>query len=152
MIYTDMTKKAMKLCFEAHRNQVDKSGMPYVFHPFHLAEQMTDEITTVTALLHDVVEDTDITLADLSAMGFPAEVIDALMLLTHDDSTAYSDYVAAIKKNPVARAVKLADLRHNSDLSRLDEITEKALERAEKYAMAIAILEKPTQNICVGSE
>ena len=142
MIYTDMTKKAMRLCFEAHRNQVDKGGMPYAFHPFHLAEQMTDEITTVTALLHDVVEDTDITLSDLAAMGFPSEVIDALALLTHDDSVPYSDYVAAIKNNPVSRAVKLADLRHNSDLSRLDEVTEKALERAEKYARAIAFLEE----------
>lgn len=142
MIYTDMTKRAMRLCFEAHRNQVDKGGMPYVFHPFHLAEQMTDEITTVTALLHDVVEDTDITLSDLSDMGFPAEVIDALALLTHDDSVPYMDYVALIKHNPVAKAVKLADLRHNSDLSRLDEITEKASERAEKYARAIAFLEE----------
>lgn len=142
MIYTDMTKRAMRLCFEAHRNQVDKGGMPYVFHPFHLAEQMTDEITTVTALLHDVVEDTDITPSDLSDMGFPAEVIDALALLTHDDSVPYMDYVALIKHNPVAKAVKLADLRHNSDLSRLDEITEKASERAEKYARAIAFLEE----------
>ena len=142
MIYTDMTKRAMRLCFEAHRNQVDKGGMPYVFHPFHLAEQMTDEITTVTALLHDVVEDTDITFSDLSDFGFPAEVIDALALLTHDDSVPYMDYVALIKHNPVAKAVKLADLRHNSDLSRLDEITEKASERAEKYARAIAFLEE----------
>ena len=142
MIYTDMTKRAMRLCFEVHRNQVDKGGMPYVFHPFHLAEQMTDEITTVTALLHDVVEDTDITFSDLSDFGFPAEVIDALALLTHDDSVPYMDYVALIKHNPVAKAVKLADLRHNSDLSRLDEITEKASERAEKYARAIAFLEE----------
>ncbi len=142
MIYTDMTKRAMRLCFEAHRNQVDKGGMPYVFHPFHLAEQMTDDITTVTALLHDVVEDTDITPSDLSDFGFPAEVIDALVLLTHDDSVPYMDYVALIKHNPVAKAVKLADLRHNSDLSRLDEISEKASERAEKYARAIAFLEE----------
>ena len=60
MIYTDLTKKALKFCFEAHKNQYDKSGMPYVFHPFHLAEQMTTEETTVVALLHDVVEDTDL--------------------------------------------------------------------------------------------
>ena len=58
MIYTDKTKAALKLCFEAHKNQVDKSGLPYVFHPFHLAESMTDEATTIVALLHDVVEDT----------------------------------------------------------------------------------------------
>ena len=62
MIYTEMTKKAIKLMFEKHKDQVDKSGMPYVFHPFHLAEQMDDEETTITALLHDIAEDTDTTL------------------------------------------------------------------------------------------
>ena len=81
MIYTKLTKAALRLCFEAHRDQVDKTGMPYVFHPFHLAEQMTDEITTAAALLHDVVEDTDYTLDDLTAMGFPKEVTDALAFL-----------------------------------------------------------------------
>ena len=70
MIYTGLTKKALKLCFEAHKEQVDKSGMPYVFHPFHLAEQMTDEATTVVALLHDVVEDTDITFEELKKQGY----------------------------------------------------------------------------------
>ena len=141
VIYTEQTKKAMKLCFAAHKDQVDKSGMPYVFHPFHLAEQMTDEATTVTALLHDVVEDTDYTLNDLRAMGFPAEAVDAIAMMTHDPEVPYLDYVAKIKTNPVARAVKLADLRHNSDLSRLDTVDEKALERVEKYRRAIRLLE-----------
>ena len=140
MIYTMLTKKALKLCFEAHKDQVDKSGMPYVFHPFHLAEQMPDENTTVTALLHDVAEDTDYTVNDIAAMGFPKEVTDALALLTHDKSVPYLDYVAAIKANPVARAVKLADLRHNSDLDRLDFVDQAALRRKEKYAKAIEIL------------
>lgn len=143
MIYTEQTKKAMKLCFAAHKDQVDKSGMPYVFHPFHLAEQMTDEATTVTALLHDVVEDTDYTLNDLRAMGFPEAAVDAIAMMTHDPKVPYLDYVAKIKTNPVARAVKLADLRHNSDLSRLDTVDEKALERAEKYRKAIRLLEEP---------
>ncbi len=140
MIYTPMTKKALKLCFEAHRDQADKSGMPYVFHPFHLAEQMTDEYTTTVALLHDVVEDTDITFEVLTDLGFPAEVTDALKLLTHDDSVEYMDYVAMIKHNPIAKAVKLADLGHNSDTSRLDVVDEKALKRVEKYAAAIKLL------------
>lgn len=143
MIYTEQTKKAMKLCFSAHKDQVDKSGMPYVFHPFHLAEQMTDDATTVTALLHDVVEDTDYTLNDLRAMGFPEAAVDAIAMMTHDPKVPYLDYVAKIKTNPVARAVKLADLRHNSDLSRLDTVDEKALERAEKYRKAIRLLEEP---------
>ena len=142
MIYTPNTKKAMKLCFEAHKDQTDKSGMPYVFHPFHLAEQMETEETTIVALLHDVVEDTDYTLKDLTDMGFGESVIEALSLLTHDDEVEYMDYVRAIKENPIATAVKLADLRHNSDLSRMDEITEKVLERREKYLKAIAFLEE----------
>ena len=141
MLYTPMTKKALCLCFEAHKEQKDKSGLPYVFHPFHLAEQMVTEETTVVALLHDVVEDTDYTLADLDAMGFPKAVLDALALLTHDPSVEYMDYVRAIRPNPIARAVKLADLRHNSDLSRLDTATEKDLARREKYRQAIALLE-----------
>ena len=140
MIYTDMTKKAMKLCFEAHKEQVDKSGMPYVFHPLNLAEQMHDEKTTIVALLHDVIEDTDYTFEDLRAGGFNNEIIEALRLMTHDDSVPYMEYVTAIKSNPIASAVKLADLEHNSDLSRLDVIDEKALKRKEKYATAIALL------------
>lgn len=141
MIYTVLTKKAMKLCFEAHKDQVDKSGLPYVFHPFHLAEQMTDELSTIAALLHDVVEDTSYTFTDLREMGFPEEVLDALALLTHDGGTSYLDYVARLKDNSIARAVKLADLRHNSDLTRLDYADARALKRAAKYRKAIAILE-----------
>ena len=142
MIYTPMTKRAMKLCFAAHRDQTDKSGMPYVFHPFHLAEQMKDELTTVIALLHDVVEDTPYTLDDLRGMGFPDEVIGALTLLTHDPAVPYLDYVAKISSDPIAKAVKLADLRHNSDLTRLDHPSEKDLARVEKYRKAIRLLEE----------
>lgn len=142
MIYTKDTKKALKICFDAHKNQTDKSGLPYVFHPFHLAEQMETEETTIVALLHDVVEDTDITLEDLKEKGFSKEIIDAIALMTHDDDTDYMDYVREIKKNPIAKAVKLADLKHNSDLSRMDVIDEKVLERRKKYLEAIEILEK----------
>lgn len=143
MIYTEQTKKALLLCFTAHRDQMDKSGMPYVFHPFHLAEQMQDEETTVTALLHDVVEDTDYTLQDLQEMGFSPAVLEALALLTHDDAVPYMEYVFALKKNPIAKAVKLADLRHNSDLTRLDCIDDAARRRVEKYRAAIALLLEP---------
>ena len=140
MIYTPETKKAMKLCFQAHKDQTDKSGLPYVFHPFHVAEQMPDENTTVTALLHDVVEDMPYTLQDLRDMGFAPEVLTALALLTHDKSVPYLEYVAKIRENEIARTVKLADLRHNSDLSRLDRIDEAALKRVEKYRAAIRLL------------
>lgn len=141
MIYTEKTQKALKLCFEAHKDQVDKSGMPYVFHPFHLAEQMDTEETVIAALLHDVVEDTDYTLDDLAKLGFGDAVMRAITLLTHDDDTPYLDYVRAIKSDPIARAVKLADLRHNSDPTRLPQTDEKTLARREKYRQAIALLE-----------
>lgn len=142
MIYTKMTKKALQLCFKAHKRQKDKSDMPYVFHPFHLAEQMGTEETTVVALLHDVVEDTRYTFRHLEKMGFEKPIMDALRLLTHNDGSEYMEYIARIKNNPIAKAVKLADLRHNSDLSRLDIVDSKALERREKYLKAIEYLEK----------
>lgn len=141
MIYTALTKKAMSIAFEAHKEQVDKSGLPYIFHPFHLAEQMEDEITVCVALLHDVVEDTYLTLEDLAKEGFTEDIIDSLRLLTHDDDTPYMDYVKKIKENPIAKMVKLADLRHNSDRSRVDVVDERMLERWEKYKKAIALLE-----------
>ena len=141
MIYTSETKKALKLSFEAHKNQTDKSGLSYVYHPFHLAEQMTDENSTVVALLHDVVEDTEYTFEDLQKLGFNDVVIEALKLLTHDDAVPYMDYVKVIQGNEIARAVKLADLKHNSDLTRLDFVDEKAHARMEKYEEAIKLLE-----------
>lgn len=144
MIYTPLTNKAMRLAYTAHHGQTDQSGMPYIFHPYHLAEQMTDEITACVALLHDVVEDTDVTFAELER-EFPKEVTDALRLLTHDDGTDYFAYVRAIKANPVAKAVKLADLAHNSDETRLvgcEDVTAEQIARwREKYAKAKAILE-----------
>lgn len=142
MIYTKLTKQAIRLCFDAHKNQVDKSGMPYVLHPIHLAEQMQDEITTVVALLHDVVEDTAYTLEDIRGMGFPEEIVAALALLTHDPAVPYMEYVAQIGRNPVARAVKLADLGHNSDITRLERVTQKDLDRVKKYREAMQLLEK----------
>ena len=139
MIYTEETVKAMRLCYEAHHGQTDKAGVPYVFHPFHLAEQMTDEDSAVAALLHDVAEDTEYTLEDLDAMGFSERVLEALRLLTHDPSVPYLEYVASLKENPIARAVKLADLAHNSDPTRLPPELRNP-EREDRYRRAMAIL------------
>ncbi len=141
MIYTSLTKKALKISFAAHKNQTDKSGIPYVYHPFHLAEQMEDQYAVCVALLHDVVEDAGVLLHDLRREGFPEPVIEAIALMTHNESVPYLTYVNRLKENPLAKRVKLADLRHNSDLSRLDSVTEKDLERVEKYKKAIALLE-----------
>lgn len=144
MIYTNLTKKAMQIAFDAHKDQIDKGGFPYIAHPIHLAEQMDTEIAAIVALLHDVVEDTDWAIEDLEKEGFPPEVTGTLKLLTHDDGSAYMDYVKRIAdaNNIYAKQVKLVDLRHNSDLSRLSVVDEKSLARIEKYAQAIAILEE----------
>ena len=141
MIYTNLTKKALKICFNAHINQVDKTGLPYVFHPFHLAEQMNSEDEVCVALLHDTVEDTDITFEDLINEGFNDNIISALKLLTHNDDTPYMDYIYKIKTNPIARIVKLADLYHNSDLTRLDLTVDKIPPKYEIYLDAIKNLE-----------
>lgn len=140
MIYTDMTKKAIKLMYEKHKDQVDKAGMPYVLHPLHVAESMTDENRTTVALLHDIIEDTDMTLEQLKNMGFPNEVLEALNCLTHPEGVEYFDYVQNIGTNEIATDVKLADLNHNSDLTRLNEITEWDLARVEKYKKCIEYL------------
>ena len=105
MIYTPLTVKAARIAYEAHHGQFDVCGMPYVFHPFHVAEQMTDEITTCMALLHDVVEDTDVTFEDLER-EFPGEVVDAVRLLTHGRDVDYLDYVRAVRENPVENLKK----------------------------------------------
>ena len=143
MIYTDLTKKAIVYAYNAHQGQLDRGGIPYIFHPYHLAEQMTDELTACAALLHDVIEDTSTTADDLRKEGFPEEVIEAVTLLTHDEDIAYMDYVARLSKNKIAKAVKLADLAHNSDLTRTNansEPAEKTAERMKKYAAARELL------------
>ena len=143
MLYTDATKKALRICYEAHAGQVDKSGLPYVFHPFHLAEQMETEHEVCVALLHDVMEDTEVTADDLIAAGIPKEYVKTCLLLTHDPRVPYMDYVSSLKDDPVARKVKMADLRHNSDSTRLDGApTETDIQRFEKYRSALVMLEE----------
>ena len=141
MIYTDMTRKAMGIMFEAHKDQMDKSGVPYVFHPWQVAEQMVTEESCCAALLHDVIEDTDVTADDLLKAGISEEVVKAVEMLTHDDDEPYLEYVERIKNDPIARAVKLADLTHNSDTTRFNRpMTDKDRARLEKYKKAKTIL------------
>lgn len=142
MIYTPMTKRAMTVAYQAHHGQLDKSGVPYILHPAHLAEQMDDEISCTVALLHDTVEDTDITL-DALGRDFPAEVVEAVKLLTQEKGADYFEYIRAIRANPIAVKVKLADLAHNGDMSRCVDagISEERMAAWQvKYAKARKIL------------
>ena len=149
MVYTELTNKAMKIAYDAHHGQVDYNGIPYIFHPLHLAEQMDEEISCCAALLHDVVEDTQLTLDDLRK-EFPEEVVEVVALLTHDDSAEYNNtdyfsYIEKIKTNPIAKKVKLADIAHNSDQSRCTGAglpEEKLRFWQQKYQKALEILMK----------
>ena len=142
MIYTEMTIKAMKVAYEAHLGQLDYNDVPYIFHSYHLAEQMDDEVSCTVALLHDVVEDTHLNLSDLEQI-FPTQVVEIVRLLTHDEGIDYFDYIRKIKTDSIATKVKLEDLKHNSNEARSigSNLTqEQLLYWKEKYAKAKEIL------------
>ena len=135
----------MNIAYNAHMNQFDKAGVPYIYHPIHLAEQMDSETECIVALLHDVVEDTEVTFEQLEK-DFSKEVIEAIRLVTHDKDVEYKEYIKELSKNPIAKKVKIADLLHNSDESRLEKITIKDVVRREKYKKALEFLQKKWYN------
>lgn len=141
MIYTDKTKKAMEIMVRQHKNKTDKSGLPYILHPWLVAEHQIDEVRTIVALLHDVVEDTNMTLEDIKNEGFSDEVVEAIRLLTHNPDEEYLDYINNISNNEIALDVKLEDLKHNSQITRLNNITDIDIERAERYKKYLEYLE-----------
>ena len=136
-------EKALQFALPAHLGQTDKAGAPYILHPLRLALSLQSEAEQVTALLHDVIEDSGTTLEDLAEAGFSAEVVEAVRCLTKLDGAPDgpgSDYLRGIAANPLARAVKLADLRDNMDLSRLGEVSEADLPRLRKYVASFRYL------------
>lgn len=130
-------QRALEIAIVAHAGQQQKNGEPYALHPIRLALTLQDESERIAAVLHDVVEDTPITLADLAGEGFTPEVIEAVRLLTKSEGADYDQYIAAIAANPIARAVKLADLTENMDVRRISGVlTEKDMARLQKYHRA----------------
>lgn len=140
MINTELTRKAMNIAYNAHMNQFDKAGVPYIYHPIHLAEQMDTETECIVALLHDVVEDTEVTFEQLEK-DFPKEVIESIRLLTHGDDVNYMEYIKELSQSPIAKKVKIADVLHNSDETRLEKITIKDVARRERYKKALEFLQ-----------
>lgn len=140
MINTKLTRLASKIAYKAHEGQTDKAGVPYIFHPIHIAEQMDTEASCIVALLHDVVEDSDITIDYLSKY-FSEEIMVALKILTKSETDDYIEYIKRVKTNKLATKVKLKDLEHNKDLTRLDIVTDEDKKRAIKYLDAIRYLE-----------
>ena len=151
MIYTDLTRLAMQVAYKAHHGQTDLQGIPYIYHPIHLAEQMETEDTCVVALLHDVIEDTEMTLEDLREYGFTEKQLEAIELISNENvdhtlpdeerEREYLEYVKKLSVNPIARTVKIADLKHNSDRTRRIEDTDRDEARYRKYSKALELLQ-----------
>ncbi|MGG4264845.1 HD domain-containing protein [Peribacillus simplex] len=137
----DYVKIAHEIAKKAHAGQVDKAGVNYIKHPETVASFVDTPEQKAAAYLHDVLEDTEVTADDLRSAGIPERVIEAVQVLTKDRNTPYFDYLSKVKTNPIARVVKLADLKHNSDRSRLVKIAANDLKRLEKYKKAGKFLE-----------
>lgn len=136
-----LINKAISIAALAHDGQTDKAGKPYIFHPLRvMLNAEGDENVKCAAVLHDVLEDTAITVADLEAAGFGENIITALKLLTRTPDDDYMGYVKRLKNNSIAKAVKLADLADNMDMSRIPSPTERDFARLEKYKRALEIL------------
>lgn len=133
-------ERALQIAVEAHKGQKDKNGKSYIFHPIRVMTRCATADAKMAALLHDVVEDTDITFDDLKKEGFSDRLIELLKLLTHDPDVSYEEYVQKIASDATAIEVKLADLEDNSDIRRLQEIDEKTTARLKKYLTAYQFL------------
>ena len=132
---------ALAIAKKAHAGQVDKAGVDYIQHPLYVASQVKTEQEKAVALLHDVIEDSDVTADDLLASGLSNEVVTAVQILTKKKKgQSYQEYLEKVKSNNLARVVKLADLKHNSDLSRLKSVANTDYERVKKYKNAIRYL------------
>ena len=137
-----MVDLALSIARKAHEGQLDKAGVDYIEHPIYVASQVDTEEEKAVALLHDVIEDSPVSAEELLQAGLPETVVTAVQVLTKKKEQDYQTYLETVKKNPLARVVKLADLEHNSDLSRLSSITEKDRERLKKYKKAIDFLSR----------
>lgn len=136
-----LIKKAHEICLSAHDGQIDKMGMPYHLHPERVAARCATDVEKIVALLHDTIEDTEVTEDYLLNEGFPVEIVDAVLSVTKQEGEDYESFVARAKQNPIGRMVKIHDLEDNMDIRRLDEISVKTVERLRKYLKAYHFLQ-----------
>ncbi len=133
----EVFEKALLIAVTAHRGQVDKLGKPYILHPLAVAAQLDDLELKTIAVLHDTIEDTDVTADYLISQGIPKGIVEAVELLSKPKDEDYESYLHRVKENSKAKAVKLADLAHNTSPERASGLNEK---RKQKYALAKSIL------------
>ena len=134
--YNEQFQIALELAVEKHKNQTDKAGNPYILHPLHVMENVNSKEGKIVAILHDIIEDTDITEDYLLKIGLSKRIVDAVVALTRSEDMDYQEYIKNLSSNPLAKEVKLADLEHNMDLKRLPTLEKKDLERNRKYQIA----------------
>ena len=139
--YNQLLELAIKVATEAHAGLFDKGGKPYINHPQAVADSLSNTEYKIVAYLHDVCEDTPITLEDLKDMGFTYRIVNSIRLLTRTDKLTYEQYLRRLRMDSAARAVKIADLKHNMDITRIPNPSEKDYARIEKYKKALAFLE-----------
>lgn len=137
---------ALDIATSAHHLQIGKDLEPYINHPIFVSTLVNLEVEKIVALLHDVIEDTEITLEYLKSKGFSYEVIDAIDAISKRKKEKLSNYMDRVKKNSVATSVKIADLTHNMDLTRLKNITQKDIDRTERYRIQLEFLKSNEVN------
>ena len=134
--YSELVDFALKIAIRAHEGQKDKSGREYVMHPIRVAERCKDPKAKIVALLHDTLEDTDVTMEYLREQGFPEEIVEGILSVTKHEGETYEEFVRRASKNPIGKEVKKADLEDNMDIRRLKEITDEDVKRLRKYLRA----------------
>ena len=137
-----LLEKALKISTDAHLYQVDKAGVPYIFHPIRVSNRCSTDDERIVALLHDTIEDTEVTAEYLLMEGFPRNIVDAILSVTRNEDENYEDFIKRSRLNPIGRQVKLHDLEDNMDITRLNELTEKDLYRLNKYIKAYKYLKE----------
>jgi (p)ppGpp synthase/HD superfamily hydrolase len=148
-------ERAIDVAVKSHQGQTDKAGQPYILHPLRVMMRMQTHEERIAAVLHDVIEDTDVTIDDLGKAGVPQDVLVVVDHLTHRPDESYEAYVERIATHPIARRIKIADLEDNMDFKRLAQITEKDLARWQKYHRAwvrLKEMESPNQALHATSE
>jgi (p)ppGpp synthase/HD superfamily hydrolase len=131
---------AIAIAYQAHDGQIDKAGKPYISHPLTVMAQMDTIESKIVAVLHDAIEDSDLTIADLVNQGFPEFIIEAIAAITKLDGELYENYILRVQSNAIALKVKIADITHNMDISRIANPTAKDFQRLEKYEKVLTQL------------
>ena len=137
-----LIEKSLQIALRAYAGKTDKAGREYILHPLRVMAKMKTDLEMSAALLHDVIEDSDITAGQLLAEGIPAEVVEAVQSLSKKEGEEYMDFVARAKQNPLAAKVKVADIEDNIDILRLTALDEYDLARIRKYHSAWHLLQK----------